>query len=192
MGSSGYLRLQQAVLYIYEMKSWILEQFHIRQDFLWFRDRNHYKNLKIPSVKKNTYFQPVPLQFESKPEISLNISEKDFKYYDDYISYKNGPDKNYKDEDIIYAGYGIEDSKYNDYKDLNVKDKIVIVIGGEPKDHNEEFFINGKQKSKWSNIRQEINLKSEIAKTKGALALIIVGLIQKFLSLLPPTKNSNP
>ena len=91
---------------------------------------NHYKNLKIPSVKKNTYFQPVPLQFESKPEISLNISEKDFKYYDDYISYKNGPDKNYKDEDIIYAGYGIEDSKYNDYKDLNVKDKIVIVIGG--------------------------------------------------------------
>ena len=135
---------------------------------------NHYKNLKIPSVKKNSYFQPVPLQFESKPKISLNISDKDFKYYDDYISYKNGPDKDYKDEDIIYAGYGIEDRKYNDYKDLNVNGKIVIVIGGEPKDKNDEFFINGKQKSKWSNIRQEINLKSKIAKSKGALALIIV------------------
>ena len=32
---------------------------------------NHYKKLKIPSVKKNSYFQPVPLQFESKQKISF-------------------------------------------------------------------------------------------------------------------------
>ena len=135
---------------------------------------NHYKKLNIPAVKNNSYFQPVPLQFESKPNISLNISDKEFTYYDDYISYKNGPDKRYKDEDIIYAGFGIEDNKYNDYKDLDVEGKIVIVIGGEPKDSNDEYFINGKEKSKWSNVRQEINLKSQIAKRKGALALIIV------------------
>jgi len=135
---------------------------------------NHYKKLNIPPVKNNSYFQPVPLQFESKPNISLNISNKDFTYYDDYISYKNGPDKRYNDEDIIYAGFGIEDNKYNDYKDLDVKGKIVVVTGGEPKDSNDEYFINGKEKSKWSNIRQEINLKSQTAKRKGALALIIV------------------
>ena len=135
---------------------------------------DHYKNLKIPSIKDNTYFQRVPLQFESKPNISLNISNKDFAYYEDYISYKNGPDKSYKDEDIIYAGFGIQENKYNDYKDLDVKGKIVIVSGGEPKNNNDEYFINGKEKSKWSNIRQEINLKSQIAKRKGALALIIV------------------
>ena len=135
---------------------------------------DHYKNLKIPSIKDNTYFQRVPLQFESKPNISLNISNKDFAYYEDYISYKNGPDKSYKDEDIIYAGFGIQEDKYNDYKDLDVKGKIVIVSGGEPKNNNDEYFINGKEKSKWSNIRQEINLKSQIAKRKGALALIIV------------------
>ena len=35
---------------------------------------NHYKKLNIPPVKNNSYFQAVPLQFESKPEISLNIS----------------------------------------------------------------------------------------------------------------------
>ena len=38
---------------------------------------NHYKKLNIPPVKNNSYFQPVPLQFESKPEISLNISDRD-------------------------------------------------------------------------------------------------------------------
>ena len=31
---------------------------------------DHYKNLNIPSVKKDSYFQPVPLQLENKPEIS--------------------------------------------------------------------------------------------------------------------------
>ena len=134
---------------------------------------NHYKKLNIPPVKNKSYFQPVPLQFESKPEINLNISNKDFSYYDDYISYKNGPDKIYANEDIIYAGYGIEDDLYSDYKDVNVKGKVVVVSGGEPKKNN-EYFINGKEKSKWSNIRQEINLKSETAKSKGALALIIV------------------
>ena len=41
---------------------------------------NHYKKLNIPPVKNNSYFQAVPLQFESKPEISLNISNKEFTY----------------------------------------------------------------------------------------------------------------
>jgi len=134
---------------------------------------NHYKKLNIPPVKNNSYFQPVPLQFENKPEISLNISDKYFTYYDDYISYQNGPDKIYSNEDILYAGYGIEDNRYSDYKDIDVKGKVVVVSGGEPMKNN-EYFINGKEKSKWSNIRQEINLKSETAKSKGALALIIV------------------
>ena len=78
-----------------------------------------------------------------------------------------------KKEDIIYAGYGIEDNQYSDYKNIDVKGKVVAVIGGEPMNNN-EYFINGKEKSKWSNIRQEINLKSETAKSKGALALIIL------------------
>ena len=135
---------------------------------------NHYKSLKIPSIKENSYFQPVPLQLANKPEISLSISDKNFAYYDDYISYKNGPNKTYKNEDIIYVGYGIEDNKYNDYKGLDVNGKVVVIIGGEPRDSNEEYFINGKEKSKWSNSREEINLKSKIAKSKGALALVIV------------------
>jgi len=135
---------------------------------------NHYKSLKIPSIKENSYFQPVPLQLANKPEISLSISDKNFAYYDDFISYKNGPNKTYKNEDIIYVGYGIEDNKYNDYKGLDVNGKVVVIIGGEPRDSNEEYFINGKEKSKWSNSREEINLKSKIAKSKGALALVIV------------------
>ena len=135
---------------------------------------NHYKNLGIPSVKDDSYLQAVPLQLEIKPDISLRISDQKFLYYQDYISYDNGPDKNYNSVETIFAGYGIDDENYSDYSNLDVKGKIVVALGGEPLDENENYFINGKDKSKWSNSREEISLKRSTAKNNGALALILV------------------
>ena len=135
---------------------------------------NHYKNLGIPSVKDDSYLQAVPLQLEIKPDISLRISDQKFLYYQDYISYANGPDKNYNSVETIFAGYGIDDENYSDYSNLDVKGKIVVALGGEPLDENENYFINGKDKSKWSNSREEISLKRSTAKNNGALALIII------------------
>ena len=135
---------------------------------------NHYKNLGIPSVKDDSYLQAVPLQLEIKPDISLRISDQKFLYYQDYISYANGPDKNYNSVETIFVGYGIDDENYSDYSNLDVKGKIVVALGGEPLDDNENYFINGKDKSKWSNSREEISLKRSTAKNNGALALILV------------------
>ena len=135
---------------------------------------DHYKNLGIPSVKNDSYLQGVPLQLEDKPNISLNISNQKFVYYQDYISYANGQDRNYESVEIIFAGYGIDDPAYSDYLNIDVKNKIVVAIGGEPLDENENYFINGKSKSKWSNSREEIGLKKSIAKNKGAQALLLV------------------
>ena len=116
----------------------------------------------------------MPLQLEEKPNISLNISGQKFIYYQDYVSYLNGPDREYKSEKIIFAGYGIDDPNYSDYKNINVKGKVVVALGGEPKDENDDYFINGKNKSKWSILRQEIDNKKRVARSKGALALIII------------------
>ncbi len=135
---------------------------------------DHYKKLEIESIKNETYFQAVPLQFEDKPEISVIISEKKFDYYIDYVSYSNGNDGNYKSKDMIYMGYGIDDPKYSDYKNTDIHGKVVVISAGEPLNEENEYFINGNEKSKWSNRRMEIDLKKNIAKNKGALALIIV------------------
>ena len=134
---------------------------------------NHYKNLGIPSVKKDSYRQAVPLQLEKEPEMSLKISGKEFTYYKDYISYSNGADFNYHSKEMIYVGFGIDDPKYSDYDGKDVKGKVVVVFGGEPLDENQNYFINGNNKSKWSNAREEINLKKNAAKKRGALAMIL-------------------
>ena len=135
---------------------------------------NHYKNLNISSVKKDSYFQPVPLQFEEKPNINISISNKDFNYYSDYISYANGPDRTNESIELVYVEYGIDDSKYSDYKGINVVGKYVVAIGGEPLNENDNYFLNGNKKSKWSNSREEIANKKNAAKKNGALGLILV------------------
>tara|TARA_B100001287_G_scaffold262820_1_gene253121 strand:+ start:95 stop:1591 length:1497 start_codon:yes stop_codon:yes gene_type:complete len=136
--------------------------------------QNHYKGLGINSLKNDTYLQAVPLQLEDKPEISLNISDKTFNYYEDYISYANGPDFNYVSEEIVFIGFGIDDPKYSDYKGKDVKGKILVASGGEPFDENQNYLIGGKNRSKWSNSREEIRLKKSVARKKGALGLILI------------------
>ena len=64
-------------------------------------------------VKTDTYLQAVPLQLEEKPNISLNSSGQKFIYYQDYVSYLNGPDREYNSEDIVFVGYGIDDPNYS-------------------------------------------------------------------------------
>ena len=135
---------------------------------------NHYKNLGVPSVKTDSYLQAVPLHLEDKPKINLSISGQKFLYYQDYLSYANGPDKNYESVETIFVGFGIHDENYSDYSNIDVKGKVVVALGGEPLDKNENYFINGKDKSKWSNSREEISLKRSTAKNNGALALILI------------------
>ena len=134
----------------------------------------HYKKLKIPPIKNNSYFQAVPLQFEDKPNINLNISNKNFNYYKDYISYSNGSDLKNETIELVFVEFGIDDSKYNNYTGKNVSGKFVVAIGGEPLDENENYFLNGNIKSKWSNSREEIANKKKAAKKNGALGLILI------------------
>ena len=139
-------------------------------DFL----KENYIDLGIQPARKNTYEHEVFLQFDEKPNISLSINNKEFKYYTDYIAYNNGPDTSFSDTEIIYVGYGIDHKNYNSYDGLDVTDKVVLAIAGEPKNRRGNYFISGgKKKSEWS-TRNEISRKKEAAAKNGAKALILI------------------
>ena len=139
-------------------------------DFL----KNNYKDLGIQPARKNTYEHKVFLQFDEKPNVSLSINKKEFKYYNDYIAYNNGPDVSFSDTEIIYVGYGIDHKNYNSYDGLDVTDKVVLAIAGEPKNRRGNYFISGgKKKSEWS-TRNEISRKKQAAAKNGAKALILI------------------
>jgi len=73
---------------------------------------------------------------------------------------------------IVFAGYGIEDSLYNDYANLDVNGKVVVFLLGEPK-INGHYLISGNTKySKWT--YPGLRIKMRIAEEKGAKAVWVV------------------
>ncbi|QCX38250.1 M20/M25/M40 family metallo-hydrolase [Aureibaculum algae] len=136
--------------------------------------KKHYVALNVPSALPNDeYFQKVPLERTSSPEVTVHINGKDYKSVDDFVSF-SGSNGTINAEEVIFVGYGIDDEKYSDYKNIDVTGKIVLFKNGEPKDKDGNYIISGTEEStgKWSNMRQEFSSKTDIAKEKGAKAAL--------------------
>ncbi|MFH1195181.1 MAG: M28 family peptidase [bacterium] len=72
---------------------------------------------------------------------------------------------------IVFAGYGITADEYNydDYEDIDIKNKIVVILWGEPYSIDDNFF-DGEKPTKYYNPQT----KAEIAKEKGAAGFLIL------------------
>jgi hypothetical protein len=90
----------------------------------------------------------------------------------DYVLLSGSSKKeSFKSKEIIFAGYGIIAPQYNDYKNKNVRGKVVVILSGEPKGNN-KYLINGTEKpSFWSYAMVK---KISIAKEQGAVAVLFV------------------
>ncbi len=73
---------------------------------------------------------------------------------------------------LVFAGYGITapEYQYDDYKGIDVKGKIVLVLRHEPQEHDEKSVFAGKQFT----THAEIVHKAINAKKHGASGMILV------------------
>lgn len=133
-----------------------------------------FANLKLDAIGDNqSYMQGIYMTSYKWDHIRLEFNGGDFRHLFDYIAI---PSKN-KDlklnyNEIIYIGYGIDDSKYSDYKNVDVSGKVVLIYEGEPM-HKDKYVITGsKTPSEWS--AQDNALKLKTAKEKGAAYVLIV------------------
>ncbi|MEZ4803515.1 MAG: M28 family peptidase [Gelidibacter sp.] len=137
--------------------------------------KQKYISMGIPSALPNTYFQNVPLEKQKSPDVTMNVNGTDFAAYEDFVSYGSSNTQKITSDDIIYAGYGIDSDTYSDYTNLNVEGKIVLIKEGEPKNEAGIYTISGtSQASKWSNGRQALSSKRDVAKKKGVKALFLM------------------
>jgi aminopeptidase YwaD len=74
--------------------------------------------------------------------------------------------------DVVFAGYGISAAEYNydDYKNLDVTGKIVLVLAHEPRENDATSAFNGVEPTLYGHD----NTKAINAKFRGARALLIV------------------
>jgi hypothetical protein len=122
-----------------------------------------------PAETLNGYQQFYPLHQDTLIPGQFKVGTTEFTYGTDYIL--SSPTKDIKANNIIFAGYGIEDKNYSDYKGKNVKGKVVLILNGEPKVDG-KYLVSGTDKaSRWAfGSAMKVNAAIE----KGAVGVILV------------------
>lgn len=92
-----------------------------------------------PGNPDGTYNQKVPLVgYQTVPQIDVEIGgRKDaLKFIDDFVHDFPAlrPSASVKNAGVVFAGYGIVAPEYgwDDYKGVDVRNKLVIILSGEP------------------------------------------------------------
>jgi len=139
----------------------------------------HFKSCGIPELPGNKgYFQTIPLTLKQPGGGSISVGSKKYEFLKDYYYFQGFDDFSMNCGEMVFLGYGISDEKYNDYKDIDVKDKTLIILDGEPFDKSGFSLITGeKTSSQWStNLRKKVYAAKEY---HPALILVVVDSIEK-------------
>lgn len=156
--------------------------------------QNYFSELGVDPCVDGSYYQTYPLRRIDQSKAALRLNGKDLEYIQDYYFFPGFSLDELKADELVLAGYGISHEDWDDYKDLDVKDKVVLVLPGEPKD-KEGNYILGVGPDKTSEWSGDFRVKREAAMKAGAKALIMVntdydsyiGRIKNFL-LNPPMR----
>jgi hypothetical protein len=73
---------------------------------------------------------------------------------------------------LVFAGYGItaHEYRYDDYKDIDAKDKVVLVLRHEPQENDDKSVFAGKNYT----VHSELASKMANAKLHGAAGVLLV------------------
>ncbi len=126
-----------------------------------------------PVAALNGYQQFYPLYQDSLQTANLTVAGKTAEYGKDFIvQLNNNETGKFKGNKIVFAGYGIDDAKYNDYEGLDVKGKVVVIFLGEPKKDGKYFLSATSRSSAWT--FPGIPKKLEAAAAKGAAGVLFI------------------
>ncbi len=138
-----------------------------------------FKRVGVEGGVKGKYTQDVPLiEVTRGDKFSLSVKkngqEKEFTAFDDLVVFDGDGDgkASLKDTKLVFVGYGITAPEYgwDDYKNADVKDAIVVVMRGEPsRDDDENYFMGWRLTPHYHQDN-----KYELAVTNGARGVILI------------------
>ena len=131
-----------------------------------------------PSVPAKGYQQFYPLYKDSMISSTFMLDKSEAIFGTDYLSPVNFNEKGkFKSKKMLFVGYGIEDSLYNDYAGLNVKGAVVVFFLGEPKENGKYLIANSTSRgSAWS--FPGLTKKLALAASKGAVGALVINPTQ--------------
>jgi Zn-dependent M28 family amino/carboxypeptidase len=148
-----------------------------------------------PAGDHGTYMQKVPLVgITTLPETTFSVVPKqgetmNLKPLDEYVAYDQTQQAQSDiDADIVFVGYGIEAPEYgwDDYKGLDVRGKVLLMLVNEPTSDDPKFF-----KGKALTYYGRWTYKYEEAARKGAVGVLLVHQTQMASYPWEVVRNSN-
>jgi hypothetical protein len=135
------------------------------------------KTSLIPMGDRNSFFQKVPMHGSyplksSQFILNSNNSPRILSLGQDYLLYKTGAETYIPILlPLVFVGYGIiaPEFDYNDYQSVDVEDKVVVFLSGEPFSEDPTFF-NGLKPTIYSHPES----KQRIAIARGAKGSIMI------------------
>jgi Zn-dependent M28 family amino/carboxypeptidase len=131
-----------------------------------------------PGAADGSYLQKVPIVgLEVNPGMVLwaraGAKTERFKYYDEFVTFSDvrEPTVAVTNAEVVFVGYGIvaPEQRWDDFKNVNVKGKILLMMNDEPKSDDPKVF-GGKARTYYGRW----DYKYEIAAKRGATGAIII------------------
>ena len=132
-----------------------------------------FKEFGIKPADGKQYLQPFQVTTSAKPgaKNSFRINSETLKFQQDYTPF-NFSHSGKLTGAMVFAGYGITapEYQYDDYANLDVKGKVVIILRHEPQESDEKSVFAGKQFTQHA----QFAMKASNAKMHGAAGVIVV------------------
>lgn len=148
-----------------------------------------------PAGDNGTYMQKVPMVgITPEPESTFSLvpakgAPMSLKVLDDYVAYdQTQQPQSDIDAPIVFVGYGIHAPEYNwdDYKDTDVKGKVLLMLVNEPPSQDPKFF-----KGKALTYYGRWTYKYEEAARRGAVGAILIHQTEMASYPWDVVRNSN-
>lgn len=128
---------------------------------------NHFRQLGLLAGNNGSYRQYYPLFKDSMTAASLEINGVSFVLNQDFQPLSGNYSASMRFSEIVFAGFGISDGELrNDYKDLPVTGKLVLIMDGMPEGYKPSVSGFASPAS--------LNGKLNTALSKGAAGVLIV------------------
>ncbi len=140
---------------------------------------NYFKTIGLPTIgSNNSYYQPVMFTWTQWKEAAIYINgdkpSDRYKHLWEFLSFpnRNADMPSLETNEVIFLGYGIDDPKYSDYGNKDLKGKVIMVYQGEPLTKKGNSRITGTPApSEWTTNWEK---KLKAAHKKGVKAVLFI------------------
>ena len=131
----------------------------------------------LPAGNEQTYFQEFDVSMgrslgpENQVTLETETEQIQLEVWRDYVPLTSGPDQVVQGP-LVFAGFGISapELEYDDYRDLDVGGKIVLIFEHEPQEQAEESRFAGRELTPYATVLHKVMN----AKKRGAVGVILL------------------